>query len=49
MGEPLAPSSADRPEGLPVIVLTGDLSGETLAAIAAHDCVQLGKPVNAAS
>jgi two-component system, chemotaxis family, CheB/CheR fusion protein len=36
---------ASRPEGLPAIVLTGDISSETLAAIATHDCVQLSKPV----
>jgi two-component system, chemotaxis family, CheB/CheR fusion protein len=36
---------ASRPDGLPAIILTGDISSETLAAIAAHDCVQLSKPV----
>jgi len=29
----------------PVIVLTGDISTETLRDIATHDCVQLNKPV----
>jgi two-component system CheB/CheR fusion protein len=30
---------------LPAIVLTGDISRETLAKIAAQDCIQLSKPV----
>ena len=30
---------------VPVIVLTGDISTDTLRDIAAHDCVQLNKPV----
>lgn len=30
---------------LPAIVLTGDISRETLAKIAARDCIQLSKPV----
>ena len=32
---------------IPVIVLTGDISTETLQRIASHDCVQLNKPVKA--
>ena len=30
---------------VPVIILTGDISTETLRAIADHDCVELNKPV----
>ena len=30
---------------IPVIILTGDISTETLRKISAHDCVQLNKPV----
>jgi len=30
---------------VPVIILTGDISTETLRAIAGHDCIQLNKPV----
>ena len=30
---------------IPVIILTGDISTETLREIAQHDCVQLSKPV----
>jgi two-component system CheB/CheR fusion protein len=30
---------------VPVIILTGDISTETLREIASHDCVQLNKPV----
>jgi two-component system CheB/CheR fusion protein len=30
---------------VPVVILTGDISTETLSAIAAQDCVQLNKPV----
>ncbi len=33
---------------LPVIILTGDISTQTLAAIAAQDCLQLNKPVKPA-
>jgi two-component system CheB/CheR fusion protein len=33
------------PHGLPAIVLTGDISSETLARIAGEDCIQLSKPV----
>ena len=33
---------------IPVIVLTGDISTETLRRIASQDCVQLNKPVKAA-
>jgi two-component system, chemotaxis family, CheB/CheR fusion protein len=33
---------------IPVIVLTGDISTETLRDIARHDCVQLNKPVKSA-
>ena len=36
-----------RPD-LPTIILTGDISGETLSAIAERDCVQLNKPVKPA-
>ena len=36
---------ANRPDGLPAIVLTGDISTETLAKIAQQDCLQLSKPV----
>ena len=36
---------AKRPGGLPAIVLTGDISGQTLARIAEQDCEQLSKPV----
>ncbi|WP_408588886.1 chemotaxis protein CheB [Novosphingobium sp.] len=36
---------ARLPQRLPAIILTGDISAATLAAIAAHDCVQLSKPV----
>lgn len=38
---------ASLPRGLPAIVLTGDISSEALARIAAEDCVQLSKPVKA--
>ncbi|MGD9710562.1 MAG: chemotaxis protein CheB [Thermomicrobiales bacterium] len=31
--------------GLPAIILTGDISSETLAKIAGEDCLQLNKPV----
>jgi two-component system CheB/CheR fusion protein len=31
---------------IPVIILTGDISAETLRDIANHNCVQLNKPVN---
>jgi two-component system CheB/CheR fusion protein len=31
---------------LPGIILTGDISSQTMATIAAHDCRQLSKPVN---
>jgi two-component system CheB/CheR fusion protein len=34
--------------GLPVIILTGDTSTETLSAIAAQGCLQLNKPVKPA-
>jgi two-component system, chemotaxis family, CheB/CheR fusion protein len=30
---------------IPVVILTGDISTETLRKISAHDCVQLNKPV----
>jgi two-component system CheB/CheR fusion protein len=30
---------------IPVIILTGDISAETLRTISGHDCVQLNKPV----
>jgi two-component system CheB/CheR fusion protein len=33
-------------EEIPVIILTGDMSAETLRDIASHKCVQLNKPVN---
>jgi two-component system CheB/CheR fusion protein len=33
---------------VPVIVLTGDISKETLRHIASHDCVQLNKPIKPA-
>lgn len=36
---------ASLPSGLPAIILTGDISSETLATIASEDCVQLNKPV----
>ena len=36
---------ARLPGGLPAIVLTGDISSETLARIAGQDCIQLSKPV----
>jgi two-component system CheB/CheR fusion protein len=36
---------ANRADPLPAIVLTGDISGETLMKIASQDCVQLSKPV----
>lgn len=32
---------------LPVIILTGDISTETLRDIASHDCAQINKPVKA--
>lgn len=35
-------------KALPVIALTGDISTHALRDIAAHDCIQLNKPVNAA-
>lgn len=36
---------ANRPDGLAGILLTGDISGETLKRIAGQDCVLLNKPV----
>lgn len=33
------------PHGLPAIILTGDISSQTLAQIAARDCIALSKPV----
>ena len=33
---------------IPVIVLTGDISTDTLRRIASQDCVQLNKPIKAA-
>ncbi len=38
---------AGLPYNLPAIILTGDISKETLAKIAAEDCIQLNKPVKA--
>ena len=32
---------------IPVVIVTGDISTSALRAIAAHDCVQLNKPVKA--
>jgi two-component system CheB/CheR fusion protein len=31
--------------GLPVVILTGDISQETMTSVAAADCVQINKPV----
>lgn len=36
---------AGMPDGLPAIILTGDISSEALARIASEKCVQLSKPV----
>ena len=41
----LAQLRAGLPNGLPGIILTGDISSETLAMIAGQDCIQLSKPV----
>ena len=43
--ELLAQLRHNLPHGLPAIVLTGDISSETLARIAGEDCIQLSKPV----
>lgn len=43
--ELLAQRRASLPYDLPAILLTGDISKETLARIARQDCVQLSKPV----
>jgi two-component system CheB/CheR fusion protein len=32
-------------QSIPAIILTGDISTETLRTVAAHDCIQLNKPV----
>ena len=39
---------AEMRERVPVIVLTGDISKDTLRKIAQHDCVQLNKPIKPA-
>ena len=43
--ELLAQLRASVSNSLPAIILTGDISSETLAAIASQDCIQLSKPV----
>lgn len=43
--ELIARLRAKLPHGLPAIILTGDISSETLARIADEDCLQLSKPI----
>jgi len=44
--ELLARVRSTMPNGLPAIVLTGDISRHAMARIAGNDCLQLSKPIN---